>query len=155
MPAYQGENRGKADSGTPPVEHRFRPGQSGNPSGRPKGRSLAARLRTIIDRETKDGKDYGDLIMEVLVKAALKGDMKAMGYILDRVDGKLAQPIKQEISGPDGGPVEIRDDAPDLSKLSDAEFRKLERMSRKLDVVDVPRVGPRKHRRGSRKKKTK
>lgn len=132
----------------------FRPGQSGNPNGRPKGRSLTARLRTIIGRETKDGKDYGDLVMEVLVKAALKGDMKAMGYILDRVDGKLAQPIKQEISGPDGGPVEIRDDVPDLSKLSDDELRKLKRMSRKVDAVDRPVVDPGKHRRGSGKKKS-
>ena len=141
--------------GSPPAEHRFQPGRSGNPSGRPKGQSLTARLRRIIDREAKDGKDYGDLVMEVLVKAALKGDMKAMGYILDRVDGKLAQPIKQEISGPDGGPVEIRDDVPDLSKLSDAEFNKLRRMSRKMVVDDEPRVGRGKVRRGSRKKKTK
>ncbi len=77
----------------------FMPGQSGNPRGGPRGpRTLTTRLRKIIDQETKDGKDYGDLVMQVLVKAALKGDMKAMSLLLDRVDGKAVQEIlvKQE-----------------------------------------------------------
>ncbi len=73
----------------------FMPGQSGNPRGGPRGpRTLTTRLRKIIDQETKDGKDYGDLVMQVLVKAALKGDMKAMSLLLDRVDGKVAQEIQ-------------------------------------------------------------
>lgn len=72
----------------------WQPGRSGNPGGRPKGQTLTSRLRKIIDQETKDGKDYGDLVMQVLVKAALKGDMKAMSLLLDRVDGKVIQQIQ-------------------------------------------------------------
>lgn len=69
--------------------------------------------------------------------------------------GQWVEKGTREISGPNGGPVQVQRQAPDLSKLSDADFNKLERMSRKLDVDDAPRVGPGKHRRGSRKKKTK
>jgi hypothetical protein len=71
-------------------QYKFQPGQSGNPGGRRKGsRNLTARLREIVEREAKDGKDYGDLVMEALVKAAKKGDVKAIAIMLDRIDGKL------------------------------------------------------------------
>lgn len=79
--------------------YQFTPGQSGNPAGRPKGRSLTARLRDIVERSNGTTKDIGDAVMEVLVKSALKGDMKAMALLLDRVDGKVIQQFQQVDSG--------------------------------------------------------
>lgn len=91
--------------------HQFTPGQCGNPGGRPKGRSLTARLRDIVERSNGTTKDIGDAVMEVLVKSALKGDMKAMALLLDRVDGKVPQPLITQ--------------QPDVSKLSDDELQSI------------------------------
>lgn len=57
---------------------------------------MTERLREIMAREAKDGKDYGDLLMNVLVKEAMTGNMKAIGYILDRHDGKVTQKLEIE-----------------------------------------------------------
>lgn len=57
---------------------RFKPGQSGNPAGRPKGRGMAHRLRAAIAEESED-------IIRVLVGQALAGDTTAAKVLLDRV----------------------------------------------------------------------
>jgi hypothetical protein len=35
----------------PPVEYRWQPGKSGNPGGRPKGQSITAELRVLLEKE--------------------------------------------------------------------------------------------------------
>ena len=68
-------------------------GQSGNPGGRPKGSSLTAQLRVLLDKEVtgKDGtvNAFADLVVEGLVKNAEKGDVKAIADIFNRVDGPV------------------------------------------------------------------
>src|SRR4051794_25670331 len=74
---------------------RFKPGQSGNPGGRPKGTSLTARLRfRLAQVEPGSGQSYADLLVEALVGEALKGDVQAARTILERVDGKLPDKVK-------------------------------------------------------------
>jgi hypothetical protein len=78
----------------PPREHRFKPGQSGNPKGRPKGsKNTATLLRAILDRKVEMRTD--GLVRKVSVReamlmrfaeAALKGDTKAAGFLLQRYD---------------------------------------------------------------------
>jgi hypothetical protein len=67
----------------------FKPGQSGNPAGRPKGSSLKARLERILSED--DGK-VAEALAKAGVQAALKGDYRFWAEILNRIDG----PVKAE-----------------------------------------------------------
>lgn len=75
----------------------FRPGQSGNPKGRPRGSGITDRLRAIV--EADDGK-----IREILVKravmAAAEGDFRFFKEILDRLDGTVEQNIQLQETAP-------------------------------------------------------
>ena len=68
----------------------WKPGQSGNPKGRPKGTGLTDRLRKILERD--DGR-AAQALVEVAVREALKGDFRFWDRIYDRMDG----PVKQQI----------------------------------------------------------
>ena len=71
----------KVGYGRPPVATRFRPGQSGNPRGRPKGsKSLDQVLRQALDRRV------GELIMEGLVLGAAKRDPRMVRLLLVLID---------------------------------------------------------------------
>jgi hypothetical protein len=79
--------------GRPPKHSRFRPGQSGNPSGKKKGvRSLKQDLQqelveTVIVRE--NGRELRlskqQLVVKALVSKAAKGDSRAIAKLLDLV----------------------------------------------------------------------
>jgi hypothetical protein len=69
----------------PPAEHRFKPGRSGNPKGRPKGSRniasivadvLARRIRTKIDGETQRILPT-EALVHVVLRKALNGDRHA------------------------------------------------------------------------------
>jgi len=65
---------------TTPKQGGFKPGQSGNPSGRPKG----ARHRTTVAIEALlDGE--GEAITRKAIEAAKAGDMVAIRLVLDRI----------------------------------------------------------------------
>jgi hypothetical protein len=75
----------------PPKEHRFRPGQSGNPSGRPKGaRSFVSDLRdelgalvAVSDGENKIEVTKQQAIIKVLLRKAIAGDPRAIATIVN------------------------------------------------------------------------
>ena len=58
----------------------FKPGRSGNPGGRPSGRSILARLRDLLEQHELSGKpikgdkQVADLLTEVILRKALEGD---------------------------------------------------------------------------------
>lgn len=95
--------------GFPNKETQFKPGQSGNPAGKPKGRSVTSRLRDLLDavelggKQVRDGKQVADLVAEVILKNALKGDHRFVTTLLDRTEGKVAD--RTEVTGPDGSPL--------------------------------------------------
>ncbi len=82
-------------------------GQSGNTNGRRKGkRTLTEELRRLVDaRWQPHGITNRELLAQVLLKLALCGDIKALSYTYDRMDGKPAQAL--ELSGDQRRPLRL------------------------------------------------
>jgi len=84
----------------------FKPGQSGNPKGRP-----AVNLTNVLKKEVakalrSKGKDVevdgvkvtvAEGLVKKMIGKALNGDMRAMQMIFDRNDGKVPDIIQQEV----------------------------------------------------------
>lgn len=98
-------------------DHCFKPGQSGNPRGRPKGKTVTERLQKIINENEGE---IADALVKTALKHALKGDHRFFKEILDRVEGKVADRVQH--SGAEGGPmiVELIKGKPPESEADDA-----------------------------------
>jgi hypothetical protein len=77
----------------PPLHSRFKPGQSGNTRGRPKGpKSLEQVLRHALERRVPDPRGGGhmitmlELIAESLVVGAAKGDTRKIRLLIALLD---------------------------------------------------------------------
>lgn len=82
-PAKQEENR----------DTRFKKGQSGNPTGRPKGSvSITARLRKIL----MDENEAEDLARAIL-KEAKDGNASVIKEILNRLEGAVVQSVAMNV----------------------------------------------------------
>lgn len=96
MKQKQGNNSELVGYRMPPASHRFTSGQSGNPAGRPKGRSVTALLRQVV--EANDG-ELAERLVRVLIQRALDGDFRAMQEIWNRLEGKPRQQSPDAGSG--------------------------------------------------------
>jgi len=85
----------------------WKPGQSGNPNGRPRKKPLTEELEKLlseIDPKDKKKRTYAKrLVVAIADEVIKKGNVAAFTEIADRIEGKVAQ--KQEHTGADGGPV--------------------------------------------------
>lgn len=83
----------------------FKPGQSGNPSGRPKS-TLSKTLALALGKRAKDFEGSNEeAIVEKVVELAKAGDRAMIEFIWDRLEGKVAQPM--ELGGNDGTPIKF------------------------------------------------
>lgn len=71
----------------------FKPGQSGNPGGRPKGTSITAILNRKLEELGDDGKSRAEKIAEVIVREAESGDYKFVDMLLQRTEGKIPDKV--------------------------------------------------------------
>lgn len=70
--------------------HRFQPGQSGNPAGRPPKDPMTLALKARIEAEP----DLLERLVETGITKAMEGDFRYWKEIFDRLDGKVTQQIR-------------------------------------------------------------
>ncbi len=93
------ENKAESGKPLPPVENRFKPGQSGNPGGRnPERERLRKYIVDSLGQESIDG-------IAELARGAKSSTVRldAWIWLAEQAVGKATQPI----SGEDGGPLKI------------------------------------------------
>ena len=70
----------------------FKPGQSGNPNGRPKRDwTVAGLIEQAMEQEDETGVPYKKAVYEKLVKMAKDGDIQAVKEVNQRLDGMPKQ----------------------------------------------------------------
>jgi len=78
----------------PNRETQFKPGQSGNPGGRPKGVSLTNLIRALLEKEelkgvSLEGRKVADLLAATIVERAVAGDYRFVELVMNRMEGKV------------------------------------------------------------------
>ena len=93
---------------------RFLPGWKGGPGRPPKGAALTDILRDKVDKEA---------IAERLIELAMKrGDITALKYIYDRIDGKPVETVNQTVLNlPEVVEIDLSDDQTDTEDSTTME----------------------------------
>jgi Family of unknown function (DUF5681) len=91
-------NTGRNTAGLKP----WKPGQSGNPSGRPKRKPLTDAYAAILEKRIPAAvahklqligrPTYAQVIAMALAQEAIKGKVNAAAEMADRVEGRIGQP---------------------------------------------------------------
>jgi hypothetical protein len=97
----QRENTGRDGQGrfTKDTPTAFKPGQSGNPLGRPKSITLSEAIRLQLAKTVSEGSDvtFAEAIAQVLCVAAVRGNVNAAREIADRTEGKAKQSVDLDV----------------------------------------------------------
>jgi len=80
--------------------NRFKPGESGNPAGRPRATLLSEALREQLAEvlPDMDERTVAESIARSMIQVALKGNVMAAKEIADRTEGKPKQAIDVDMS---------------------------------------------------------
>jgi hypothetical protein len=97
-PDKQGKNRDKKTTTRkpPPAATQWKPGQSGNPAGRPKSITLSEAYRkqlAKIDEADPLKRSFAEVLAEQMIVKAKTGDVTALKELADRTEGKARQTI--------------------------------------------------------------
>ena len=79
----------------------FKKGVSGNPGGRPKWKQITEILKSEKNQEKLEE------MINVVFERALEGDMRAVEYISDRLEGKVA--TRLSVEKPSDEPIKVFD----------------------------------------------
>ena len=103
-------HEGEVGFGRPPREHRFKPGESGNPKGRPKGSNNESTiLHELLHRKIdvrQGGRTRKITVLEAILmrftEDSLKGNTKSAAFLLNRYGAMVSgEPDGPEISTDD------------------------------------------------------
>jgi hypothetical protein len=78
-------------------KHRFKPGQSGNPGGRPKTGALTRAFRAVLEQPVpgdRQKRTYAQAIAERLVDLAMRGHLQAVRELGDRAEGRTVSSVQ-------------------------------------------------------------
>jgi Family of unknown function (DUF5681) len=104
------------------VPNQFKPGESGNPGGRPKKlpitdlimdqlhkplpKEIIAKLSPTFSEIYGENATFGEMLAFKLIIQASQGDMRAMNILMERVEGKVTQNLAH--SGSTEEPIVFR-----------------------------------------------
>ena len=116
--------------GKPPKHSRFKPGQSGNLKGKPKGaRSLKSLIRRALEEKVavktngkRDKATKREVIATQIVNQAVRGDTKATKFVMD-----IEEPAKAT-DGTDAGGAEVL-----AATIGDADLQVLEHALQRIE----------------------
>jgi Family of unknown function (DUF5681) len=114
---------------------KFQPGKSGNPSGRPKVKPFTERLRQRAEQTAKGKKGKlteFDVLVDVALDLAKKGDLEAIKFLVERTDGKVPQPVV----GRNNGAIEHTFTTPEENEARIAEL-----LNEAFNGIPAPRDG--------------
>ena len=77
----------------------FKKGKSGNPGGRPKWKHITEMLKH------EDNQEKLEQLVHVIYDKALGGDMRAVEFIADRLEGKVAHRL--QVSPANDKPIKV------------------------------------------------
>lgn len=88
MPGNNGEEH-RDNTGN--LRAAWKPGESGNPAGRPRGSGLTDKLRRLLDEPDQDDptRTVADRLIEAVVHEARRGNVRLIELIFDRMDGPI------------------------------------------------------------------
>lgn len=96
--------------GHPDKPWEWKPGQSGNPNGRPKDQfSFMGILRSALAEKNKAGRTVGERIVARYIKLGLAGNQPAIEALMARIDGKPTQSLT--LRGDTDAPLHVRHSA--------------------------------------------
>lgn len=88
LPGIRQKRGGNPHPNPPPIEHQFKPGQSGNPTGRPKllGEAYKAKLARAVPGD-EEGRTYAEVMADAIALEVIKGDVAAAREIRSATEG--------------------------------------------------------------------
>ena len=105
------EDKTKRRRTSPPAEHRWKKGVSGNPRGRPKKRdSLTSLLKDEIKKicpADRQKRTWEELMVLATLQLAMKGNATALKEIWERLDGIVLQTERIHLGDPEGSEIKI------------------------------------------------
>ena len=96
----------------PPVGKRWKMGVSGNPRGRPKKKdSLTSLLKDEIRKicpADRQKRTWEELMVFATLQLAMKGNATALKEVWERLEGKMPQTERVQLSGTQGRDIRIK-----------------------------------------------
>jgi Family of unknown function (DUF5681) len=115
------------------VPFQWKPGQSGNPKGRPRKEPLTDILRAVLAEKVPHAQDPRQsqlahvLIRNWVLEAIRTKDTSMITEIFNRIEGKVKD--RFELGGEEGEPIRIQ--RVDVKRLTDEELADYEKLIRK------------------------